>query len=128
MNESLFKALTSVEEAFNKAVISNDIARISSCISEDWTLVTPEVGPVSREGFLQAVEQSILSHDNMTKDIMRVRIYGTVAIVTGRGRNTGMFKGAPISADEWITDVFVKIDDRWICTLTHLTPVNAPDE
>ncbi|MEQ1661938.1 MAG: nuclear transport factor 2 family protein [Thiobacillus sp.] len=71
MDESLFKELAAVEEAFNQAVVSNDVARILSCISEDWTLVTPEVGPVSREGFLQAVEQGILSHDSMTKDIVR---------------------------------------------------------
>ncbi|MBG0792425.1 nuclear transport factor 2 family protein [Methylocystis sp. H62] len=123
MDETLFKELSAVEEAFNRAVISNDVAAISSCISEDWTLVTPEVGPVSRDGFLHAVGQGILSHDSMTKDILRVRVYGNVAVVTGRGRNTGIFKGAPISADEWITDVYVKTGDRWICTLTHLTPV-----
>lgn len=125
MGEPLFKELEAVEEAFNRAVISNDVAQISACISEDWVLVTPEAGPVSRERFLQAVGQGILSHDSMTKDIDRVRVYGDVAVVTGRGRNTGMFKGAPISADEWVTDVYVKSSDRWICVLTHLTPATG---
>jgi ketosteroid isomerase-like protein len=124
-NEALFIELEAAEEAFNRAVVSNNVAEISSCISEDWTLVTPEAGPVSRDGFLQAVERGILSHDSMTKDISRVRVYGSVAVVTGRGRNTGMFKGAPISADEWVTDVYVKTDEKWICTLTHLTPATG---
>lgn len=125
MNETLFKELEAVEEAFNRAVISNDIAEISACISDDWVLVTPEAGPVSRERFLQVVKQGILSHDSMSKHIDRVRVYGDVAVVIGRGRNTGMFKGASISADEWVTDVYVKTGDRWICVLTHLTPATG---
>ncbi|NOU10737.1 MAG: nuclear transport factor 2 family protein [Nitrospira sp.] len=124
-DEVLFRELEAVEETFNRAVVSNDVARISACISEDWVLVTPEAGPVPRERFLQAVEQGILSHDSMSKDIGRVRVYGNVAVVTGRGRNTGMFKGAPISADEWVTDMYVKTDDRWICVLTHVTPATG---
>ncbi len=122
MSETYVKELKAVEDAFNRAVISNDVAEISACISDDWVLVTPEAGPVPRERFLQAVGQGILSHDSMTKDIGRVRVYGEVAVVTGRGRNTGMYKGEPISADEWVTDVYVKMGGRWICVLTHLTP------
>lgn len=124
-DENLFKELVEAEETFNRAVVSNDVAAISSCISEDWTLVTPEAGPVARERFLHVVAQGILSHDSMTKDVLRVRVYGDVAVVTGRGRNTGIFQGAPISADEWVTDVYVKRGNGWICTLTHLTPVAA---
>ncbi|MEW5975060.1 MAG: nuclear transport factor 2 family protein [Acidobacteriota bacterium] len=122
MSESYVRELEAVEEAFNRAVVSNDITQISACISDDWVLVTPEAGPVPRERFLQAVSQGILSHDSMTKDIGRIRVYGEVAVVTGRGRNTGMYKGEPIRADEWVTDIYVKTGGRWICVLTHLTP------
>ena len=68
-DEVLFRELEAVEEAFNRAVVSNDVAEISACISEDWVLVTPEAGPVPRERFLQAVEQGILSHDSMSKEL-----------------------------------------------------------
>lgn len=125
MDEPLFKELEAAEEAFNRAVVSNKVAEISACISKDWVLVTPEAGLVSGERFLQAVGQGILSHDSMSKDIERIRVYGNVGVVTGRGRNTGMFKGAPIKADEWVTDVYVKTGDRWICVLTHLTPAGG---
>lgn len=125
-NEPYFEELEAVEAAFNRAVISNDVEQIAHCTSEDWVLVTPEAGLVPRERFLQAVARGVLSHDTMTKDIDRVRVYGDVAIVTGRGRNTGMYLGQPISADEWVTDVYVKSGDRWMCVLTHLTPAVDP--
>ena len=59
----------------------------------------------------------------MMKEISRVKIYGDVAIVTGRGQNTGTWQGQPLVADEWVTDVYVKEKNDWLCVLTHLTPV-----
>lgn len=114
-----FEAL---EDAFNRAMVSNDVARIAACISEDWTLVTPEVGPVSREGMLAAIGSGVLTHASMDKQLHRLKVYGDVGVVTGRGRNTGTFQGVPIAADEWITDVYHRVDGRWLCVLTHLTP------
>jgi uncharacterized protein (TIGR02246 family) len=125
MSDALFDELTNVEDNFNRAMVSNDIARIATCMSDDWVLVTPEAGPVSRTGMLQAIEKGVLSHDSMTKDVKRVKVYGDIAVVTARGQNTGAFKGQPIAADEWITDVYRKVDGRWLCVLTHLTPAAA---
>ena len=71
----------------------------------------------------RVIESGELSHDTMTKDVARVRVYGDIAVVTARGRNTGQFRGQRISADEWVTDVYRKIDGRWLCVLTQLTPV-----
>ena len=114
--------LSQVEDEFNRAMVSNDVIRISACMTDDWVLVTPEVGIVPRSRILYVIGSGELSHDTMTKDVSRVKVYGDVAIVTARGRNTGLFKGQPISADEWVTDVYRKIDGRWLCVLTHLTP------
>ena len=111
-----------IENAFNDAMVSNDVDRISACISDDWVLVTPEVGPVSRERMLEAIASGLLSHDMMVKTLVRTKIYGDMAVVTGRGRNTGKFRGEPIAADEWITDIYRRIEGRWLCVLTHLTP------
>jgi ketosteroid isomerase-like protein len=119
---ALATELTLVEEAFNVAMISNDVTRIGACIADDWVLVTPEVGVVPRAQILRVIASGELSHDTMTKDVRRVKVYGDIAVVTGRGRNTGVFKGQRISADEWITDVYRRVDGRWLCVLTHLTP------
>lgn len=119
----LFETL---ETRFNQAMVSNDVRLIAQCISDDWVLITPEVGPVSRDAMLEAIRSGRLSHDTMTKSLARVALYGDIAIVTGRGQNTGQFQGQPIRADEWITDVYRRIGSDWKCVLTHLTPAAAP--
>ena len=121
--DALATELARVEEDFNRAMVSNDVLRISACVADDWVLVTPEVGVVTRSRILHVIESGELSHDTMTKDAGRVRVYGDVAVVTARGQNTGHFRGQRISADEWVTDVYRKVDGRWLCVLTHLTPV-----
>ena len=123
--DALATELAGIEEDFNRAMVSNDVLRISACIADDWVLITPEAGVMPGSRLLHVIESGELSHDTMTKDVGRVRVYGDVAVVTGRGRNTGQFRGQRISADEWVTDVYRKVDGRWLCVLTHLTPVAA---
>jgi ketosteroid isomerase-like protein len=123
--DALATELAGVEDDFNQAMVANDVLRISACVADDWVLITPESGVVPGSRILHVIETGELSHDTMTKDIGRVRVYGDVAVVTARGRNTGHFRGRRISADEWVTDVYRKVDGRWRCVLTHLTPVAA---
>lgn len=120
--EQLIQEFTTVENTVNEAVVSNNIAEISKCISADWVLVDAQGGIIPRQRFFDVVEQGLLSHTTMTKEILRVKIYNEIAIVTGRGKNTGFFKGEPIKADEWITDIYRKENDKWVCVFTHLTP------
>ena len=120
--DTLATELAGVEEDFNRAMVSNDVVRISACVADDWALITPESGVVPGSRILHVIECGELSHDTMTKDVGRVKVYGDVAVVTARGRNTGQFRGQRISADEWVTDVYRNIEGRWRCVLTHLTP------
>jgi len=122
MTQEIIEELVRAEGRFNEAMVSNDTARIGECIAEEWALVTPETGIVPRERLMHAIASGLLSHDTMTKDVRRVEVYGDVAVLTGRGTNTGRFLGKPISADEWVTDVYRRVDGRWVCVLTHLTP------
>lgn len=114
--------LREAEEAFNEAMISNDVARIRACITHDWMLVTPERGPISAEAVLAAISSGVLGHYTMAKQERLIRVGKDMAYVTGRGQNTGWFRSDPIEADEWITDIYRRIEGEWRCELTHLTP------
>lgn len=124
MNEiDLIKEFQNIEDNFNRAVVTNDIAEIKKCITSDWVLVDSQGGIIPQERFFEVLKQGLLSHSAMSKEVLRVKRYGGVALVTGRGQNTGTWQGEPMEADEWITDVYKKDGDEWLCVLTHLTPV-----
>ncbi len=121
--EELINYFQEIENNFNLAVISNKVDEIKKCITNDWVLVDSQGGIISQEAFFNVLEQGFLSHKTMTKQILRVKVYEEIALVTGRGQNTGTWQGQPLEADEWITDVYKKENDKWLCVLTHLTPV-----
>lgn len=52
---------------------------------------------------------------------MRVKVYGDIALVRRKGQNTSKWQGQPMEADEGITDVYKKINEKWLWILTHLT-------
>lgn len=112
-----------IENNFNEAVISNNVEEIKDCITEDWVLVDSQGGIIPQERFFSVLEQNLLSHSTMTKEILRVKVYDDIALVTSRGQNTGTWQGQPMEADEWITDVYKMENEKWLCVLTHLTPV-----
>ena len=117
-----------IEEAFNHAVVSNNVEQIKKHVSEDWVLVDTEGGIIPQEQFFQVISQGLLSHSAMSKEILRVKVYGDIALVTGRGKNTAVWQGQHLESDEWVTDVYKKTNDTWLCVLTHLTPVKAPSK
>lgn len=121
--EQLKKQFQEIEDNFNAAVISNKIEEIKKCITDDWVLVDSQGGIIPKERFFSALEQGLLSHTTMTKEVLRVKVYGDIALATGRGQNTGIWQGQPMVADEWITDIYKRENDKWLCVLTHLTPV-----
>lgn len=123
MKAEQIAAFQKIEDRFNEAIISNKIPEIKKCITEDWVLVDAQGGIISQERFFQVLEAGLLSHDTMVKKVLRVKIYGDIALVTGRGQNTGSWQGQQLIADEWITDVYKNENGRWLCVLTHLTPV-----
>jgi ketosteroid isomerase-like protein len=123
IDEQLKKQFQQIEDNFNMAVISNNVDEIKKCITSDWVLVDNQGGILMQERFFYVLEQGLLSHSTMTKEVLRIKVYGDIALVTGRGQNTGTWQGQPLEADEWVTDVYKKENEKWLCVLTHLTPV-----
>lgn len=123
IEDQLKQQFQQIEDSFNAAVISNRVEEIKKCITTDWVLIDSQGGIIPQESFFHVLEQGLLSHSTMTKEILRVKVYGDIALVTGRGQNTGTWHEQPIEADEWITDVYKNENEKWLCVLTHLTPV-----
>ena len=69
------------------------------------------------------IEQGVLSHSTKIKEILRAKVYGDIALVTDCGPNSGSWQEQSLEADEWITDIYKKENEKWLCVLTHLSPV-----
>ena len=109
-------------------MVANDADRIGSFMGDEWVIVS-ERGISGKEHFLQFVRSGQLTHSSfeMSGDA-RVKIYGETAVLTCRIINIAHFAGQRFDADEWTTDVFVRREGRWLCVLSHITPVDKKFE
>ena len=106
------------------AMLSNDVKRIGSFMTDDWVIVS-ERGIATKGYFLSFVESGALRHESM--DVVgepRVRIYVDAAVMTTRIKSRSYFNGKLLDDDDFSTTQLVKIERRWLSTLTHVTAVN----
>jgi ketosteroid isomerase-like protein len=123
MSEDIEKELLKVGSKWTAAMVANDADSIGGFMAEDWVIVS-ERGISTKEQFLLFVRSGQLTHSSFEMiGSPRIRIYGESAVLTGRITNTAHFGGQTFDADEWTTDIFVKQDGKWLCVLSHITPV-----
>ncbi len=122
------KELIELGAEWATAMVANDAERIGSFMADEWVIVS-ERGISDKQRFLSFVESGALTHSSfeMSGDA-RIRVYSDTAVLTCRVVNTAHFGGQQFDADEWSTDVFVKCGDKWLCVLSHITPVDKEFE
>ncbi len=120
--------LLKIGSEWAEAMVANDAERIGSYMADEWVIVS-ERGVSDKERFLGFVRSGALTH-SMFENVgdARVKVYGDTAVLTIRVVNTAHFGGQTFEADEWTSDVFVKRDGRWLCALSHITPVDKEFE
>jgi ketosteroid isomerase-like protein len=117
--------LVEVAHAWDRAMTANDAAAIGRFMADDWIIVGSDGSVTDRAAFLGLVESGIVSHDVMTSENIRVRVYGDAAVVTADGVSAGKYHGQPFREVERASSVFVRQSGTWRCVLTHLSRLPA---
>lgn len=121
MEDSAERELEAVAHAWDRAMVENDADAIGRYMAEDWT-ITGSDGKISdKASFLELVRSGRLTHDVMTSEDVKVRVYGSAAVVTARGVSGGKYQGRAFREVEQSSNVFVKQHGEWRCVLTHLS-------
>ncbi len=107
--------------SWDRAMIANDPEAIGRHMADDWIIVGSDGSVGDKAGFLALVASGALSHDVMTSEDIRVRLYGDTAVVTARGVSGGQYQGRRFREVERSSCVFVRREGEWRCVLTHLS-------
>jgi ketosteroid isomerase-like protein len=114
-----------VSAARDAALVANDAAAIALSMSDDWVYVGP-TGPIPKADIIGWIATGRLVHHEMrTTEGPRVAAYGDTVIVTARKASAGISDGVSYAADEWISEVYVRTDGRWLCVLSQKCPVES---
>lgn len=112
--------LAALEERLARAWVEKDRSFIEGLLAPDWS-VTDAAGQVLTKDqvLTQTFASSERTIDTMAIDEVRVRLFGPMAVVTGRTRATGSYRGQTGSAVLRFTDVFVQREGRWQIVASH---------
>ena|SRR5215471_20046632 len=102
-------------------MIKNDADKIGTFLADDWIIIDPDGAIIDRARFLGLIKSAALTHEAMDSQDVRVRVYGTTAIVTALTSSKAKYMNQEFSTQERATDVFIKLDGKWRCVITHLT-------
>jgi uncharacterized protein (TIGR02246 family) len=114
---------TELERNLAAAYLRGDRAFVDQLLADDWTS-TDYLGRIWTKANVLAMFDG--ARPPMTKaeiDVDRVRLFGDVAIVTGRSVSAGRVDGRDVSVTQRYTDVYVRRDGRWRVVASHGTEV-----
>jgi ketosteroid isomerase-like protein len=109
--------------ALDEALIANDAAAIAPFFGDEWIFIGPN-GPTQKAHLVDWIATGKLAHHSMHSiGEPRIVVYGETVVASARRASTGLWEGVTYSADEWITEVYVRREGAWRCVISHKCPV-----
>jgi ketosteroid isomerase-like protein len=115
------RELLKLEDEWSQASIKRDGAALPRFYADEY-LFTDEDGVVTDKAKeMKNLTTGVFRLESYKFDDMKVRVYGDVAIVTGRNTIKGMWDDIKrdVSGPYRFTDVFVRRDGRWQCVASQ---------
>jgi hypothetical protein len=112
MNDGLDPLVT--DHQFFSALIAGRVEDLDQILADDFVMIEVMGGSeVTKSSLLGAIESGQLKFEAVEPAEMRVRIYHTTAVVTGRTQMSGRFGETPFAVRSRYTHVYVEEQSRW---------------
>jgi ketosteroid isomerase-like protein len=115
--------LTQIEHQLVRAWIDGDRKTVDSILASDWSVIDLTGHVLTRTQVMQELGSGDRRIESGSVDDLNVRMFGEIAIVTGRSVLTGTYKGKRASVTQRFTDVFARRDGRWQVVASQGTQV-----
>jgi ketosteroid isomerase-like protein len=115
--------LTHQADDWDKAIVRKDLAAIAANMADDFRQIRYNGSVVDRETFLHDITSPDLTLDPYTVEDLDVRVYGEVALLSGRTHMTGRYAGEAFATHYRYVDVYVRRDGRWRVCNVQITSI-----
>lgn len=118
-------ALTRQADEWDKAIVRKDMAAVDANMAEDFRQIAGNGSVVDKAAFLADIGSPTLQIDPYSVEEFDVRIYGDVALLSGRTRMTGRDEGRPFTSHYRYTDVYLRRQGVWKVVSMQITKLRA---
>lgn len=117
--------LIQLKRDWGKAYVQRDIVLLNRIIADEYSVTDAEGHITNRAEIVANFKSGETLYEVSSYDDAKVKVYGDVAIVAGRGTVKGRSKTGSFHTQYYSTNVFVKRDGRWQAVATHISGVKS---
>jgi hypothetical protein len=128
MNKSLTSSLSvadvlSAEDDRYEAQIEGDIEALDRLLGKDLIYFHSSTIKDTKDSFIKAIETEKLIYEEMERSDSRVRIYGDIAVITGRAQFKVVSRGRQKHLDMLFHSIWIMRDQRLQFISWQATPM-----
>jgi ketosteroid isomerase-like protein len=111
--------IIALENAWNQAELHNDPAGLKLILTDDFLITEPDGQLLTKQQHMASAADKSYHYDLLVSEGFRVRVYGTVAVVTGTYHEVGSSNGKHFDRRGRFTDTWLKFGPSWQCAASH---------
>ena len=115
--------LTRQANAWDKAIVRKDRGAIETNMADDFRQIDGDADIETKASFVTGVLLPKLTINPYTVEDFDVRLYGDVALLSGRTQMTGSYDGKPFASHYRYIDIYVRSNGVWKIASVQITKV-----
>lgn len=115
--------LTAQADAWDKAIVRKDRAAIEANMADDFRQIDSAGNVETKASFVDGLMSDKLEIDPYTVEEFDVRLYGDVALLSGRTNMTGRYEGEPFTSHYRYIDIYARKDAAWKIVSVQITKI-----
>jgi Domain of unknown function (DUF4440) len=116
--------LRATERARLQALVAGDVTRARELHTDDFQLINPLGGVLSKEQYLGGIESGQLRYLFWEPDRIAVRVYGNVAVIRYQSQLEVIVQGRHIPRRYyWHTDLYERRERQWQVVWSQATGI-----
>ena len=118
--------LRSTERERLRALVTGDVERAGKLHTEDFQLINPLGGALSKEEYLGGISAGQIQYLYWEPEAIAVRVYGEVAVIRYRSQLEIVVQGRHIPRQRyWHTDLYERHGAQWRVVWSHATAADS---
>lgn len=117
--------LTRQAQAWDEAIVRRDATAIAANMAEDFRQIDGDGDIADKAAFMRDIVSPKLTIDPYTVEDFEIRLYGDMALLSGRTRMTGRYDGKAFVSHYRYIDVYARRAGRWQIVSVQITRLQA---
>ena len=113
--------LTQISDAWDKAIVAKDRKAVADNMGEDFRIIDGQGNVEDKAKFVEGILDARLTIDPYTVEDFEVRLYGDMALLSGRTHMTGKYEGQPFESNYRYIDIYARRGGTWKIVSVQIT-------